>query len=76
MDTGHFIPREYPGTKYDIRNVKPQCKQCNRYNEGRLKVFELELIKEYGPDIIEELHNKKNDPEPSREKIFEQFAQF
>ena len=73
MDTGHFIPRGFLGTKYDIRNNKPQCKQCNRYKHGNLKVFERELIKEYGPEIIEELNLKKNDPLPTEDEIFAQF---
>lgn len=69
MDCGHFIPREFLGTKWDLRNNKPQCISCNRFKHGNLKVYERELIKEYGGGIIDELKRKSTEPEPTEEEI-------
>lgn len=71
MDCGHFIPREFLGTKWSLINNKPQCRTCNRTKGGNLKVYERELKKEYGDSIIEELKRQSKEPEPSREEIIE-----
>lgn len=70
MDAGHFIDRRWRPTKFDLRNVKPQCRVCNRSLDGNLKVFERELIKEYGEGIIEELKDLSiSGPLPSHSEI-------
>ena len=60
IDCGHYIGREYMGTRYENRNTEPQCHDCNRFGEGRKDVFALKLQKKYGPGILEELNDQRN----------------
>ena len=59
MDAGHYISRQYKAVRWDSRNVKPQCKSCNRFHEGMKDEFALHLVKDYGPQILEELNRAK-----------------
>lgn len=58
-DAGHFVSRQYLATRYDERNVFPQCRSCNRFHEGRKDDYSLFLIQEFGVEIIKELTDKK-----------------
>ena len=70
MDAGHFIDRRYLPTKFDERNVHPQCKKCNQMEDGNIKAYEYYLIGKYGPDILDELWDKAlNGPAPDFELI-------
>lgn len=55
MDAGHCITRARWATRYDDRNVHPQCSKCNRYEEGRKLEYVLYLQKRYCPDIVDDL---------------------
>jgi hypothetical protein len=46
---GHF---KHGRLDFDERNLKPQCCGCNTYNDGRLDVYALKLLKEYGADWL------------------------
>jgi len=59
LDAGHYVKRQYNTTKYDERNVKPQCKKCNRFMGGNQDEFAIHLKKDYGDDILEELNKLK-----------------
>lgn len=59
MDAGHYIGRQYKATRWDARNVWPQCKSCNRFNEGRKGEYALFLTQKYGPDILPQLEQTK-----------------
>lgn len=61
IDAGHYIGRRFISTRYDDRNVHPQCKYCNRFLEGLKDEYALFLIKKYGKEILDELHQKKNE---------------
>ena len=50
-DGGHFILRGRLSTRYDERNVKAQCRKCNRFDFGRQYEFSLAL----GEQLSEEL---------------------
>lgn len=58
MECGHFRPRGNMGTRWSIKNCKPQDIGCNRLRNGNLKVFETNLKKEYGDNIIKELNQQ------------------
>lgn len=62
MDAGHYITRSALNTRYDERNVHPQCKACNRFHEGRKDEYALFLIRTYGPQILDELNKLKWQP--------------
>ncbi len=50
-DGGHFISRGRLATRYDERNVKSQCRKCNRFDFGRQYEYSLAL----GEQLSEEL---------------------
>lgn len=58
-DAGHYISREVKALRWDERNVHPQCRQCNRFKEGRKDEYALALQRLYGKDILEELNKEK-----------------
>jgi len=47
-DAGHFIPRHRHGTRFDLRNIRPQCTRCNRYHEGEHWLFRSGLVQSLG----------------------------
>ena len=57
MDAGHYESRKHNATRYDRRNVFPQCRTCNRFEEGRKYEFGKFLVEKFGPNIIDELRN-------------------
>jgi hypothetical protein len=52
VDAGHFMSRKHYSTRWDERNVKPQCKICNMYRNGEQYKFSQIL----GKDLSEELY--------------------
>jgi hypothetical protein len=56
MDCGHFVSRRFKSVRFHEKNTHPQCRYCNRYNEGMKDVYAFRLIEKYGPDIIRELN--------------------
>ena len=61
MTVGHFVKRQYIGTRFDERNVKPQCRGCNYFLQGNDSVFAEKLKEEYGENILQilELERRK-----------------
>ncbi len=55
MDEGHFVNRRHNATRYDERNVHPQCRECNRYDEGNAVGYSRYLIDKYGREVLVEL---------------------
>lgn len=47
-DAGHFQSRRYEATRFDERNVHPQCKHCNMYLSGNIGVYYEQIEKTYG----------------------------
>lgn len=54
MDAGHYVPRGCLYLRHDLRNIRPQCQECNRFKRGRPAQFSINLEKEQ-PGIVEEL---------------------
>ena len=52
MHAGHF---KHNKLDFDERNLKPQCPGCNTYRGGRLDVYAINLVKDYGMDWVEQL---------------------
>lgn len=54
---GHFIPKNVCGDilEFDERNVHGQCQRCNRHLHGNLSFYALQLVREYGGSIFEDL---------------------
>lgn len=46
---------------FNERNIHPQCVKCNKWLHGNLDNYTVHLIQKYGPEIIQELEEGKND---------------
>ena len=57
IDAGHFISRKAMATRWDERNVKPQCRYCNRFRNG----MQYEFSKYLGNNLAEELSLKSKE---------------
>lgn len=55
VDCGHYIPRHRYGTRFDLRNLRPQCTECNRYHEGEHWKFRENLVGSLGEKEVEDL---------------------
>ena len=55
MDAGHYIGRSNRGTRFDLRNIRPQCTRCNAYEEGQHWKFRQALVAELGAKEVESL---------------------
>lgn len=55
MQNGHFISRKSRILRWDERNARSQCYSCNCHFYGRQYIFAMNLNKEYGYNIAEEL---------------------
>lgn len=55
MDCGHYLSRENMSTRWDEKNVAPQCFHCNRLEDGRPDEFRDYLVLKYGEDEVLEL---------------------
>lgn len=55
MDAGHFIGRERKMTRWDERNVHPQCRYCNRFKEGRKYEYSKFLNDKYKNEFNNEV---------------------
>ena len=63
IHAGHFIKRRKNGllgTRWEVKNVKPQCYQCNKWLSGNESEFLSRLQREYGFDILDILKFKHN----------------
>jgi len=54
IDCGHYIGRNHKNTRFDERNVRPQCKSCNRFYEERAELG-LVILKKLGQKEFEQL---------------------
>ena len=55
IDAGHFISRGKQATRYDERNVHPQCKDCNGFKSGNMINYYQFMENTYGREVIDEL---------------------
>ena len=47
-------------TRFDHRNTAPQCRSCNRFDEGAKAEHAMYIEKTYGRKVLEELSRKKH----------------
>ena len=56
MDAGHFIAKSRGASiRYVEENVHPECRACNRFDDGHLAGYTLYMIDMYGREKIDEL---------------------
>lgn len=79
LDAGHYIPRHRRGTRYDERNIRPQCTQCNTFHEGEHWIFRQNLVEQIGIESVEDLEAKARlwgDQRHDRDWLIEQIRHF
>jgi len=52
IDNGHWQRRGYYATRFNENNCRPQCRKCNKYEQGKPEIFEKHLIHELGIDEV------------------------
>ena len=60
--TGHFLSSGSCGAflRYDLRNLRPQCYNCNINNGGAGALFYRNLVEREGQEYVEQLFSDKN----------------
>jgi hypothetical protein len=53
IQAGHFISRKHYSTRWDERNVKPQCVGCNVFRSGEAYLFSLYLGNKLSKELYE-----------------------
>lgn len=56
IQAGHFMSRKHYSTRWDERNVKPQCIGCNMFKSGEQYKFSLYLGKQLSEELLQESH--------------------
>ena len=57
---GHYIHGKTPGTWLNQKNVHAQCVGCNKFRNGNLPAYALELERRYGEGVLQELDKLKH----------------
>ena len=53
---GHFVPKKKGSAVYfDLRDIHPQCANCNVWQRGNLHAYYDYMLDTYGQDVIDEL---------------------
>ena len=58
LDAGHYVPRQDLATRWDERNVHPQCKKCNGFRGGEPEKMAAYIDETYGAGAAEQLRTK------------------
>lgn len=70
-DCGHYVPRSAMSVRWDLRNLRPQCKKCNQHEYGNQEVFAKNLEEEM-PGVVDLLLEESRNPSKwSREELKE-----
>lgn len=72
-DAGHFISRKYLITRYDERNVKAQCRKCNRFEYGRQYEYSIALGQELSQELLQTSRSMVKYTDADWQEIFEKF---
>jgi len=57
MQNGHFAPRQYLAVRYSEINNNCQCYACNMLYNGQPSAYAINLKKQYGEGIVEEIES-------------------
>lgn len=60
LHAGHYISRFYKQTRWDERNVKPQCPMDNLWKRGDPVSFRERLVQDYGNSVVEEMEGSRS----------------
>lgn len=59
-EAGHYYHSKGYPIHFEERAVHCQCMNCNHFKSGNLHVYALNLERDYGPGILQELEQLKN----------------
>jgi hypothetical protein len=77
VDCGHYIKRQHRSTRWDVRNVAPQCRRCNRFAGGVMDEFASYIIRAHGLPGLEELMMLKHATKKwTRAELYDMAEQF
>ena len=57
MHAGHFVSRRHMATRWEPRNVNPQCAGCNTFRAGEQYLHGKYIDETHGPGTADELVN-------------------
>jgi len=60
LQCSHYIKRSHYGLRWDIRNAKPACVNCNEILSGNINEYTIRLEKEQ-PGITNQLKEKSKE---------------
>ncbi len=60
MQNGHFVPRQYLAIRYSEVNCHCQCYACNMLYNGQPSLYAMNLVRDYGKDVIAELERERH----------------
>ena len=72
-DAGHFISRGKLATRWDERNVKAQCRKCNRFEYGRQFEYSLKIGTELAEQLLQDSRAVFKLMEHEYQEIFETY---
>lgn len=55
---GHYISRSHHSTRWDLRNMAPQCVRCNSYHGGEQYKMRAYLVETHGEEEVKALEKK------------------
>jgi hypothetical protein len=62
FDAGHFYSAgKYSNLKFNEHNIHGQCIQCNRFKEGNLESYRVNIVNIIGSDVLLELDKLASD---------------
>lgn len=61
MDAGHYISRIKTATRFNLRNIHPQCFKCNRLKDGNKIAYREFMLNELGLEGLEKLEESSKD---------------
>lgn len=60
MQNGHYISRSNFALRYDEINCNAQCYRCNISFRGNIPTYSINLMRKYGPEILDKLDRVKD----------------
>jgi len=58
LQAGHYESRVFNSLRYNETNVQVQCRACNIFKQGNKTIFAVNLVRDYGPAILEDLRKQ------------------
>ena len=59
MQCGHYISRRWNNLRFNQVNTKVQCVGCNMFKAGASDTYAVNLIRDFGEGILQELDKAK-----------------